>query len=144
MSATPACFPRARIPPRTRCRWMVEEGSAWTTMESAPLSAKAPMKFSGSTISRLRFRCFDVAFRMAATTPGPKVMLGTKRPSMMSTCSQSAPAWATVRHSSASRPKSAESTEGAIRISSISAVAHTDSPGGSRNVSMALANPSSS
>src|SRR5437762_2320348 len=41
-------------------------------------------------------------------------MLGTKWPSMTSTWSQSAPAAITARTSSARRPKSAESNDGAI------------------------------
>src|ERR1041385_3002319 len=40
-------------------------------------------------------------------------MLGTKRPSMMSTWIQSAPAVSTAATSAPSRPKSAESTDGA-------------------------------
>src|ERR1700751_1341696 len=44
------------------------------------------------------------------------VMFGTKRPSMTSTWIQSAPAASTARTSSPRRAKSAESTEGAIRM----------------------------
>jgi len=54
------------------------------------------------------------AFRIAATTDGPMVMLGTKRPSITSTWSMSAPAFSTARTSSASRPKSAERSDGAM------------------------------
>ena len=48
------------------------------------------------------------------TTGAPKVMLGTKWPSMMSTCSQSAP-WPIVsEHALPRAPKSAERIDGAI------------------------------
>src|SRR5262249_40941234 len=51
----------------------------------------------------------------AATTGRPTVRLGTKCPSMTSTCSQSAPASSTRRTSSPRREKSHESREGAMR-----------------------------
>lgn len=48
------------------------------------------------------------------TTGAPKVMLGTKWPSMMSTCSQSAP-WPIVsEHALPREPKSALRMEGAM------------------------------
>src|SRR3954463_9886857 len=53
---------------------------------------------------------------MACSTTGPMVMLGTKRPSITSTWIQSAPAASTARTSSPSRVKSADNTEGAMRI----------------------------
>src|SRR5690606_12259004 len=49
-------------------------------------------------------------------TCGPKVMLGTKWPSITSRWIQSAPAAATASTSSPSREKSADSTEGAMTI----------------------------
>src|SRR5580704_14135579 len=53
--------------------------------------------------------------RRAFTTIGPTVMLGTKWPSMTSTCSQSAPAAWIASASSPRRAKSADNMEGAIR-----------------------------
>ena len=52
--------------------------------------------------------------RIAFTTTGPMVMLGTKWPSITSTCSQSAPAASTARASSPSLAKSADRIEGAM------------------------------
>src|SRR5215470_14301394 len=65
---------------------------------------------------RWTFSGFVVDRRIACSTIGPMVMLGTKRPSMTSTWIQSAPAASTARTSSPSRVKSADSTEGATRI----------------------------
>ena len=56
-----------------------------------------------------------VARRIAATTGGPMVRLGTKWPSMTSTWIQSAPASSTARTSSPSRPKSAARIDAAMR-----------------------------
>jgi hypothetical protein len=50
----------------------------------------------------------------AFTMSGPRVMFGTKWPSMTSMCSQSAPAAWTARTSSPSRAKSAARIEGAM------------------------------
>src|SRR5262245_20820252 len=58
---------------------------------------------------------------MARNTTGPNVMLGTKRPSITSTWIQSAPAASMARTSSPNRVKSAESTDGAIRIGCMTA-----------------------
>src|SRR5579872_3486711 len=52
--------------------------------------------------------------RKSATTFGPQVRFGTKRPSMTSTWIQSAPASSTARISCAMRAKFAERIEGAI------------------------------
>src|ERR1051326_4254379 len=52
----------------------------------------------------------------------PKVRLGTKRPSITSTCTQSAPPFSIAASSSRSRPRSAVRIEGAMRIV-------TDAPG---------------
>ena len=57
-----------------------------------------------------------VALRTAATTSGPKLMSGTKRPSITSTWIQSAPAASTARTSFARRPKSAARIDGATTI----------------------------
>src|SRR5262245_29624976 len=64
---------------------------------------------------------FAVERRMARSTTGPSVILGTKRPSITSTWIQSAPAASTARTSSPNRVKSAESTDGAIRIGCMTA-----------------------
>src|ERR1041385_8597499 len=55
-------------------------------------------------------------------TGAPKVRLGTKRPSITSTCTQSAPPVSMAASSSRSRPRSAVRIEGAMRIV-------TDAPG---------------
>src|SRR5262245_49236856 len=54
-----------------------------------------------------------VARRTARTTSGPTVRLGTKCPSITSTCTRPAPPRSTRRTSSASWPKSADRIEGA-------------------------------
>src|SRR5581483_6312 len=56
-----------------------------------------------------------VRLRSASTTGGPKVMLGTKRPSMMSTWTQSAPLSSMTRRPPARSAKSAERMLGATR-----------------------------
>ena len=48
------------------------------------------------------------------TTGAPKVMLGTKWPSIMSTCSQSAPCEMVSLHAFPRAPKSADRIEGAM------------------------------
>src|SRR5579863_193827 len=60
--------------------------------------------------------------RSAFTTTGPIVMLGTKWPSITSTCSQSAPAASTAFASSARREKSAERTDGAMMAAGMGGV----------------------
>ena len=112
LRATPAFFPSSRMRATTRWRWGV--ASAWTVRMSAPAFAKSSTYRSGSTIIRWTSRGAVAAFRIAATTAGPMVMLGTKRPSITSTWSRSAPAFSTARTSSARRPKSAERSDGAM------------------------------
>src|SRR5262249_29361857 len=77
---------------------------------------KSSISLSGSTTIRCTSSGFCVARRTASTTSGPIVRFGTKRPSITSTWIQSPPASSEARTSSASRPKSAERIEGAIRI----------------------------
>jgi hypothetical protein len=48
------------------------------------------------------------------TTGAPKVMLGTKWPSIISTCSQSQPLLTVVEHASPRAAKSAERIDGAM------------------------------
>lgn len=57
---------------------------------------------------------FATCDRIFVTTGAPKVILGTKCPSMMSTCSQSAPRSMVIAHSEPSWAKSALRMEGAI------------------------------
>src|SRR6516225_4206564 len=64
---------------------------------------------------------FVVDRRMASSTTGPIVMLGTNRPSITSTWTQSAPAASTARTSSPSRVKSAANTDGATMIGGVGA-----------------------
>src|ERR1039458_781714 len=61
-------------------------------------------------------RCRRVVLRMDSTTGGPMVRLGTKWPSMTSTCSMVAPARSTRAMSSARRAKSADRIDGTISI----------------------------
>ena len=49
-------------------------------------------------------------------TSGPKVRLGTNRPSMTSHWMRSTPAFSSAMHSSPSREKSAGSTDGTISM----------------------------
>ena len=88
-SATPARQPAARICWSTRCRWMT--ASACTVMIFAPAAAKASMYFSGFTIIKWTSsgRPHSAARRAMSC---PKLMFGTKLPSITSKCSQSAPA----------------------------------------------------
>ena len=63
--------------------------------------------------------CAAANGRIASTTSGPNEILGTKRPSMMSTCSQSAPPAIASDTCSPRRVKSAARMEGAIFTGSI-------------------------
>src|SRR5262245_61963233 len=97
-------------------------------MTSEPASAKASMKGSAGAIIRCTSSGFVVCGRIAFTTAGPIVMLGTKWPSITSTCTQSQPAASMARTSSPSRAKSAERMEGAIRMSPVTACSISVSP----------------
>mmetsp|Transcript_13146 Transcript_13146/g.31149 ORF Transcript_13146/g.31149 Transcript_13146/m.31149 type:complete len:212 (+) Transcript_13146:534-1169(+) len=112
LRTTPASQPRSLIWLTTRCRWMVDDCSAWTLMMSAPALAKSGTRCSGSTIIRCTSRTLSVTGRRASTTRGPMVMFGTKRPSMTSTCTQSQPASSMALTSSPSFEKSADRIEG--------------------------------
>src|SRR5262245_49994151 len=85
---------------------------------SAPRPANSARYFSGSTIMRCRSSGSRVRLRIASRIGKPIEMLGTKRPSITSMCTWSAPAASTRAISSASTPKSAERIEGAILITS--------------------------
>mmetsp|Transcript_100081 Transcript_100081/g.266009 ORF Transcript_100081/g.266009 Transcript_100081/m.266009 type:complete len:220 (+) Transcript_100081:396-1055(+) len=115
LRTTPAMQPRLLIMFTTRWRWIVEAASQCTEMTSAPALAKSSTRCSGSTIMRWQSRKASGSFlRNASTTNGPMVMLGTKRPSMTSTWTQSAPAFRTSSTSWPSLEKSAERIEGEI------------------------------
>mmetsp|Transcript_15018 Transcript_15018/g.38593 ORF Transcript_15018/g.38593 Transcript_15018/m.38593 type:complete len:203 (+) Transcript_15018:802-1410(+) len=84
-------------------------------MMSAPALAKSSTRCSGSTIMRWQSRIESgCALRRASTTSGPMVMFGTKRPSITSTCTQSAPALSTSPTSWPSLEKFAERMDGEI------------------------------
>ena len=112
LSATPAFAPSSRM--RARLRSRCGPASAWTVTMSAPAATKASRKGSAGAIIRWTSRAVRACGRSAATTSGPRVMLGTKWPSITSTCTQSAPAASTAATSSPSRAKSAERIEGTI------------------------------
>src|SRR6266481_2320377 len=76
-------------------------------------------------IIRCTLSGFAVERRMARSTTGPMVMLGTKRPSITSTWIQSAPAASTARTSSPRRVKSADSTDGAMSMEAAMVLAFT-------------------
>ena len=80
---------------------------------------RRPRRRPGGTVRAAAIiRCTSngivACLRSAFTITGPMLMFGTKCPSIMSRCSQSAPAAATARVSSPSRAKSAARSEGAI------------------------------
>src|SRR5271165_4764149 len=83
-------------------------------MRSAPALAKASRYGSQGSIIRWQSKGLSVSGLSAATTGGPKVMLGTKCPSMTSRWIQSAPAAAIARTSSPSLEKSDDKIEGAM------------------------------
>ena len=83
-------------------------------MWSAPASRKASRYGSAGAIIRCTSNGIVVYGRMALTMSGPSVMLGTKWPSITSTCTQSAPAAAMAATSSPSLAKSEARMDGAI------------------------------
>jgi hypothetical protein len=86
--------------------------SACTVTLWEPASAYPIAHRSGLSIMRWQSIGRSVYFIRLCTTGRPNVRLGTKCPSITSTCSQSAPG--TALASSASRAKSADSRDGAI------------------------------
>mmetsp|Transcript_52358 Transcript_52358/g.128501 ORF Transcript_52358/g.128501 Transcript_52358/m.128501 type:complete len:222 (-) Transcript_52358:140-805(-) len=112
LSTTPALHPSSLIMLTVRCRWMVDSPSQCTEIMSAPALTKSGMRSSGSTIIRWTSSGLSVTGRSASTTSGPIVMLGTNRPSMTSTCTQSQPALSMARTSSPSLEKSADRMDG--------------------------------
>jgi len=80
---TPARSPSLRISVRVRWRWTT--ASTCTVRISAPAAANSARKSSGPSIIRWTSRGRPVQRRIALTTGGPMVKLGTKWPSMTST-----------------------------------------------------------
>ena len=114
LSETPAFLPSSRIACSERSRCSV--ASACTVMMSHPASAKASRYGSHGSIIRWQSNTLSVRLRIALMTGGPKVMFGTKCPSITSRWIQSAPARTTASTSSPSREKSLDSIDGAISV----------------------------
>src|SRR5438477_9707119 len=74
------------------------------------------MYWSGFSIIRWQSSGTSVTLRNDLTTGGPMVMLGTKWPSITSTCSSVPPPASAARASSARRAKSADKIDGASSI----------------------------
>ena len=96
-----------------RSRW--GDTSTCTEISDAPARANASMWRSGSTIIRCTSSGSRVTRASASTTGTPMVRFGTKRPSMTSTCSRSAPPASTAATASRRQAKSADRMEGAMR-----------------------------
>src|SRR5664280_2571796 len=111
--ATPGTAPSAWMRPRVR--WRCVTASTCTAIRPAPATANGSTKSSAFVTIRWTSSGNSVSRRTAAHRPGPKVRLGTKCPSITSKWSRSAPAAATERTSSATRPRSHASSEGAMR-----------------------------
>ena len=88
--------------------------STWMFIWLAPAWANGSSRISGFEHIRCTSKNSFVSGRIVRTTAGPNEMFGTKCPSMMSRCSQSAPEALTRATSRASRPKFAANSEGAI------------------------------
>src|SRR5580658_6105832 len=81
---------------------------------SAPALAKGSNRMSGFAHIKWTSKVILLNGRNALTTAGPKEMLGTKWPSMMSRCSQAAPVRLTRWTSAPRRVKLAASKDGAM------------------------------
>ena len=110
---TPQRAPSRRI--SLRVRLMCGETSMCTFTVSANSMKKGTWR-SGSTTIKWMSKGRFVSLRRAATRAWPKVMFGTKRPSITSRWRRSAPPASAARTSSARRPKSAVKIEGASFI----------------------------
>ena len=88
--------------------------SAWTMSSSQPASTYRSSISSGVFTMRWASNGTSTWSRTEAMTSGPKVRLGTNRPSMTSHWMRSTPAFSRARHSSPSREKSAGRTDGTI------------------------------
>src|SRR5262245_40716489 len=82
----------------------------------APACANGSSRISGFEHIRCTSKNMLVIGRKVLTNAGPKEIFGTKCPSMISKCSQSAPERPARLASLAKRPKSAASSDGAIII----------------------------
>ena len=111
---TPALQPWSRICCKVRFR--CTQASWCTEIQSAPASAKAGMKSSGFSIIKWQSSGTSVTWRSDFTTGGPIVILGTKWPSITSTCKSVPPPSRAAWTSSARRAKSADKIEGASSI----------------------------
>ena len=98
---------------RAVTRW---PSSTCTVIRSAPARAKGSSRISGREHMRWTSKTSLLRGRIAPTTAGPKEMLGTKWPSTMSRCSQSAPERSRRAASWPSLAKLDASSEGAIII----------------------------
>mmetsp|Transcript_28887 Transcript_28887/g.81345 ORF Transcript_28887/g.81345 Transcript_28887/m.81345 type:complete len:291 (+) Transcript_28887:213-1085(+) len=94
--------------------------SMWKTYWSAPAFLYSWIHCWGLETMRWQSRKPEVCFRRAASTGWPRVMFGTKWPSMTSMCSQSAPIFRILLHSSPRVAKSAERMEGQMVVAGLS------------------------
>jgi hypothetical protein len=81
-------------------------------MTSAPASAKAVDIGIDRRDHQVHVHHAAMCGRIAAQVAGPKVMLGTKWPSITSTCTQSAPCVSIASHSAPKSAKSAARIDG--------------------------------
>src|SRR5690606_33090789 len=79
---------------------------------------------SAGAIIRWQSNTLSVRPRIALMTGGPKVMFGTKCPSITSRWIQSAPARATASTSAPSREKSEDRMDGAISVLEVISISH--------------------
>ena len=110
--ASPTFLPRDLIRHNNGVTW--SPNSTCTVIWSTPALAKGSSKISGREHIKCTSRNIRVSGRRTRATSGPKEMLGTKCPSMISRCSHRAPALSTRIASAASLPKFAASNDGAI------------------------------
>ncbi len=109
---TPDLMPYSLIDWSVLCR--CGQVSWWTIIWSAPALTKSSIYFSGSTIIKWTSRNMLVIGLIAATTPGPKLILGTKRPSITSIWIPWTPASCASTTASPNFVKSADNIEGSI------------------------------
>ena len=115
LSEMPALAPASWMPMTTRCACVA--ASQWKVTMSAPARAYSSAVSSGLVIMRCTSAGRPELAFTALTTLGPNVRLGTKWPSMTSTCTKSALEMAS--RSRARLAMSAERMDGAILTSSI-------------------------
>src|SRR6185437_3282990 len=113
-TATPARQPNSLMRQIWRCRWGAT--SACSVSVAAPAAANVSKYRSGSMTIMCTSSGSSVIPRSVSITLAPNVRLGTKRPSITSTCTQSAPADSIIVMSLARCAKSALRIDGAMRI----------------------------